>query len=61
MITIEKNGKRIMELSREDGCFSIVKRCENGGAIYYVISAEEFANILDRAYEGGYDVFDFDF
>lgn len=59
-IIIKKNGKQVMELAQDDGICAIVKRYENG-IVHTVISAEKFASILDRADEGGYDIFDYDF
>ena len=59
-IIIKKNGKQVMELAQDNGICAIVKRYENG-MVYTVISAEKFASILDRADEGDYDIFDYDF
>ena len=59
-VIIKKNGKQVMELAQDDGICAIVKRYENG-MVYTVISAEKFASILDRADEGGYDIFAYDF
>ena len=59
-IIIEKNGKQVMELAQNGGICAIVKRYENG-MVYTVISSEKFASILDRADEGDYDIFDYDF
>ena len=59
-IIIKKNGKQVMELAQDNGICAIVKRYENG-MVYTVISVEKFASILDRADEGDYDIFDYDF
>lgn len=60
-IIIEKNGKKVMELCVLDlGQCAIVKRYDNG-IVHTIISAEKFASILNRADEGGYDIFDYDF
>lgn len=56
-IVIEKNGKKVLELCILDLGQCAIKR--NG--YYTIISAEKFASILDRANEGGYDIFDYDF
>lgn len=57
-IIIEKDGKQVMELVQDGGVCAIVKQYENG-AVHHVISAEEFASILDRADENGCDIFDY--
>ena len=60
-IIIEKNGKKVMELCVLDLGQCAIKRNVNNGCYYTIISAEKFASILDRADEGGYDIFDYDF
>ena len=54
-IIIEKNGKKVIELCVLDLGMCAIKR--NG--YYTIISAEKFASILNRADEGGYDIFDY--
>lgn len=60
---IKKDGKKIVELCIENeipfiGCCAIVKRYENG-TVHTIISAEEYASILDGAEEDGCDIFDY--
>lgn len=56
-IVIQKNGKNVLELCVLDLGQCAIKR----KGYYTIISAEKFASILDRANEGGYDVFDYTF
>lgn len=59
-IIIEKEGRQLMELaSHDNGICAIVKRCANNGIVETVISADEFASILDRADDNGCDIFDY--
>ena len=58
-IIIENNRKKVVELCVLDFGQCAIKHNVNNGCYYTIISAEKFASILDRANEGGYDIFDY--
>ena len=60
-IIIEKNGKKVLELCRMYEGSGVFLHAIKRNGYYSIISAEKFASILDRADEGGYNIFDYVF